>query len=127
MTEIPENLRYTKEHEWARLEGNKVVVGITDFAQSELTDIVYVEMTKAGEHVDKGEEVAIVESVKAVSEILSPVSGRIVEYNTALEGSPELINKDPYGDGWIVTMEMDDPGEFESLLSAKDYEGILEE
>ena len=127
MTEIPEDLRYTKNHEWARLEGGRVVVGITDFAQSELTDIVYVEMTRAGEHVDAGDEIAVVESVKAVSEIYAPLAGRIVEYNTVLEGSPETINKAPYGDGWIAVIELDGPAELENLMSAKDYAGILEE
>ncbi|MFQ5909474.1 MAG: glycine cleavage system protein GcvH [Thermoplasmata archaeon] len=127
MTEIPKDLRYTKNHEWARLEANRVVVGITDFAQSELTDIVYVEMARAGAHVDVGDEIAVVESVKAVSEIFAPLGGKIVEYNTALEGSPETINKDPYGGGWIAMLEPDDPGELENLMSAKDYAGILEE
>jgi glycine cleavage system H protein len=127
MTEIPEDLRYTNNHEWARLDGKRVVVGITDFAQSELTDIVYVEMTRAGEHVDAGDEIAVVESVKAVSEIYAPLGGKIVEYNTMLEDSPETINKEPYRNGWIAALEVDDPGEFESLMSPKYYEGILEE
>lgn len=127
MAEIPKDLRYTKNHEWARLEGTRVVVGITDFAQSELTDIVYVEMTRAGEHVDAGDEIAVVESVKAVSEIYAPLAGRIVEYNTVLEESPETINKAPYGDGWIAVIELDGPAELENLMSAKDYAEILEE
>jgi glycine cleavage system H protein len=127
MAEIPEDLRYTKNHEWARLDGNKVVVGITDYAQGELTDIVYVEMTRAGDHVDAGDEIAVVESVKAVSEIYAPLSGKIIEYNTALEDAPETINKDPYGDGWIAAFEVDDADSFKNLMSAEDYAGILED
>ncbi|MFQ6107538.1 MAG: glycine cleavage system protein GcvH [Thermoplasmata archaeon] len=127
MTGIPEDLRYTKKHEWARLEGNRIVVGITDFAQSELTDIVYVEMPREEEHVDAGDEIAVVESVKAVSEIYAPLAGNVVEYNTALEERPETINKDPYGDGWIAVIEVDNPDEFGNLLSAEDYARILEE
>ena len=127
MTEIPEDLRYTKSHEWARLAGGNCIIGITDFAQSELTDIVYVEMARAGDHVDVGDEIAVVESVKAVSEIYASLSGKVVEYNTELEESPETINEDPYGDGWIAVIEMDNPDDYEGLLSAKEYEGILEE
>lgn len=127
MTEIPEELRYTKNHEWARLDGNKAVVGITDFAQSELTDIVYVEMTRAGQHVAAGDEIAVVESVKAVSEIYAPIGGKMLEYNTTLEDNPETINKDPYGEGWIAIIEADDANEFEKLMSARDYAGTLEE
>ena len=127
MSQVPEDLKYTEEHEWVRvLDGNRVEVGITDFAQSELSDIVYVELPEVGREVRKGEAVATLEAVKTVAEVYSPVSGKVVEVNTALEEAPERINQDPYGEGWIFRMEITDPGELESLLSPEQYRELIE-
>ena len=121
MTNVPESLRYTKDHEWAKIEGNRVRVGITDHAQSELTDVVYVELPPAGKAVKQGDVLGTVESVKAVSEIYAPVSGQVIDVNAALEESPEAVNKDPYGNGWIVVLELSDPGELGGLMDAAAY------
>jgi len=125
--EVPEDLRYTKEHEWVRHEGNAVTIGISDYAQSELGDIVFVELPEPAAELSQSEEMGVVESVKAASDFYAPVSGKVVERNDALSDSPELINKDPYGDGWIVKIEISDEHELHGLLSAAEYEGILEE
>ena len=119
--EIREDLKYTETHEWLKVEGNKAKVGITDHAQSELTDIVFVELPAAGKKIKKGEELCIVESVKSVSEIYSPVSGKILEVNKKLEDAPEIVNKDPYDDGWLVEMEIADNKELDKLLDAESY------
>ncbi len=121
MSEVPESLRYTKDHEWAQLEGKRARVGITDHAQHELTDVVYVELPPVGKVVKWGEEVGVVESVKAASEIYAPFSGKVVEVNKALEDHPELVNQKPYADGWIVVLEVADPGESSSLMDAATY------
>lgn len=119
---IPESLRYTKEHEWVKDEGDGTVrVGITDYAQNQLGDVVFVELPQEGAEVSAGDSFAVVESVKAVSDIYAPVSGRIVAVNDSLEDQPELINEDPYGKGWIAVIEMRDPSELEQTLSADDY------
>ncbi len=124
---IPEDLKYTEEHEWVRvLDGNRVEVGITDFAQAELSDIVYVELPEAGREVRRGEAVATLEAVKTVAEVYSPLSGRVVEVNTALEEAPERINQDPYGEGWIFRMEITHPEELENLLTPEQYRKIVE-
>ena len=121
MSNIPENLRYTKDHEWVRLEGPRATVGITDHAQSELTDVVYVELPQVGKAVKAGDILGTVESVKAVSEIFAPVGGKVVEVNKALADVPEVVNKDPYGKGWMVVVEVADPGEVQRLMDAGAY------
>jgi len=121
---IPEELQYTKSHEWVRTEGDIATVGITDYAQEELGDIVYVELPEEGATFEAGDSFGTVESVKAVSDIYAPVGGEVVEVNEALNDSPEKINEDPYGDGWIIKLRISDEGD---LLSASDYEQLLEE
>ena len=121
MSNIPGNLRYTKDHEWARLEGRRATVGITDHAQSELTDVVYVELPQPGKVVKTGDVLGTVESVKAVSEIFAPVGGKVVDANKALADTPEVVNKDPYGKGWMVVLEVADPGEIQRLMDAAAY------
>ena len=118
---VPAELKYSEEHEWARVEGNRVVIGITDFAQSELGDIVFVELPSAGDTIAFGEPFGSVESVKTVSELYSPVTGKVVEINGALEDAPENVNKSPYGDGWMIVVEMSDAAEADKLWSADKY------
>ncbi len=127
MSDIPEDLRYTEEHEWVRLEGDEVVVGITDHAQDALTDIVYVELPEVGTSVSAGDGFGSVESVKSVSEIFAPLSGELSAVNEALEDAPELINDDPYGTGWIVRMRLKDNRVFSDLLDAAGYRALLGE
>lgn len=123
---LPENLKYTKEHEWVRVEGNVAYVGITDFAQGELGDIVFVEIETEGEKLDKGETFGTVEAVKTVSDLFMPVGGEVVEFNTELEDAPELINKDPYEKGWMIKIEMTDAAELDELMDAAAYQAMLE-
>jgi glycine cleavage system H protein len=118
---IPKNLKYAKTHEWVRIDGNAAVVGITDHAQEELTDIVYVELPSVGAQVEATKESAVVESVKAASDIYSPVSGEIEAVNEELSSAPELVNDDPYGKGWLFKVKMSDPAELDELLSPDDY------
>ena len=119
----PNDRRYTKEHEWAKNDGgNTVTMGITDHAQELLTDVVYVELPAVGRKVKKMQPFAVVESVKSVSDIFAPVSGEVLEVNQALEATPELINKDAFGEGWIAKIKMDDPSELGSLMTAEEYE-----
>ena len=122
----PEDLKYTKEHEWARREGNAVRVGITHYAQDALGDIVYIDLPGPGTQVASGQAFGEVESTKSVSDIYSPVTGSITERNAQLEDSPELVNQDPYGDGWMVVIEPTNPGELDGLLSAADYQAFIE-
>ncbi|MEN9445501.1 MAG: glycine cleavage system protein [Bacteroidota bacterium] len=122
---IPAELKYTKDHEWVRVEGNIAIVGITDFAQSELGDIVYVEVETEGEELAKEEIFGTVEAVKTVSDLYLPVSGKIVEFNTALEANPESVNSNPYGDGWMIKIEMSDASEVDGLLSADEYQNLI--
>ena len=122
---IPAELKYTKDHEWVRVEGNIAIVGITDFAQSELGDIVYVEVETEGEELAKEEIFGTGEAVKTVSDLYLPVSGKIVEFNTALEANPESVNANPYGDGWMIKIEMSDASEVEELLSADEYQNLI--
>ncbi|CUS81277.1 glycine cleavage system H protein [Candidatus Kryptobacter tengchongensis] len=123
---FPENLKYTKEHEWIRVEDNSIgVVGITDYAQSELGDIVYVELPQIGKVVKQLESFGTIEAVKAVSDLFSPVSGEIIEVNEKLKDSPDLINKDPYGEGWIIKIKIKDLNELNNLLSAEDYRKLI--
>ncbi len=121
----PENLRYTKEHEWVRVEGDVGVIGITDHAQHELGDIVYVDLPKVGASVELGKSLGSVESVKAVSDIYSPVSGEVVEVNEALGQSPEKLNQDPHGAAWLVKVRMRAPDQLKTLLSAADYQAYV--
>ena len=121
MSEVPAHLHYTKDHEWAKIEGTRARVGITDHAQHELTDVVYVELPAVGKIVKRGEEIGVVESVKAASEVYAPVSGKIVEVNRVLEDKPELVNQQPYGDGWIVVLEVSDPAEARGLMDPATY------
>jgi glycine cleavage system H protein len=125
--EFPEELRYTKEHEWARAEGTRVRVGITDFAQDSLGDIVYVDLPEAGAVVQADQPFGEVESTKSVSDVFSPLSGTIVERNPLIEDRPELLNEQPYGDGWLVVIEPADPDAVASLLDANTYRAFVEE
>ncbi len=124
---VSKECRYTDKHEWARKDGDVIVMGISDHAQTELGDIVYVEMPQQGTTVSKGAQVASIESVKAVSEIYAPVSGTIEEVNGELEGSPEVINASPYGDGWICRITPEDPSQIDDLMPPDEYEKFLEE
>ena len=125
MSMYPEQLRYTKEHEWVGLEGDIATVGITDHAQEELGDIVYVELPKPGAQVEKGKTLGSVESVKAVSDIYSPVSGEVVEANEKLAEAPEKINQDPHGEAWLVKIRVTAPGDVSDLLGATEYESYI--
>jgi len=125
---VPQELKYTKEHEWIKvLDGNLALIGITDFAQQELSDVVYVELPPVGKKVNKGDEVASVEAVKTVASVYSPVSGTVVEVNEKLKDDPALINKDPYGDGWICKIEMENPEELNECLTADEYKKLIAE
>jgi glycine cleavage system H protein len=125
---VPKDRYYTKEHEWVLIEGeNRAKVGITDYAQSELGDIVYVELPELGLEVEPGDTLANIESVKSVAPVYAPVSGKVVDINSELENSPELINEYPYEDGWICVIEMTDPSEVEDLLSAEEYAEYIKE
>ncbi|MBT9253646.1 MAG: glycine cleavage system protein GcvH [Brockia lithotrophica] len=119
--EFPAELKYSTEHEWVRVEGNLARVGITDYAQSELGDVVYVDLPEVGTEIQKGSVFGSVESVKAVSDLYAPVSGRVVEVNESLKDAPERINSSPYGDGWMIVVEMRDPAELAELLDADAY------
>lgn len=125
--EFPEELRYTDEHEWARVEGARVRVGITDFAQDALGDVVYVDLPDIGATVEAAQPFGEVESTKSVSDIFSPVAGRIVERNQLLDDRPELVNEQPYGEGWLVVLEPDDPAAVEGLLDAQAYRAFVDE
>jgi len=121
LSNIPEALRYTKDHEWAKMEDGRARIGITDHAQQELTDVVFVELPRVGKVVKQGEPMGVVESVKAVSEIFAPLSGTVVEVNKVLEDRPEIVNKDPYGEGWIVVLQTADASEPNGLMDAAGY------
>lgn len=122
---FPSDLRYTKDHEWIRASGNEAIVGITDFAQRELGDIVYVEVETIGKKLDAGSVFGTVEAVKTVSDLFLPLSGTVVELNAALANSPDLVNSDPYGEGWMVKMTMSNPADIETLMDAKAYEQMV--
>ena len=122
---IPQELRYTKDHEWARLEGDVVYVGITDYAQGELGEIVYVDVTTEGENLSAEEVFGSIEAVKTVSDLLLPIEGEILEVNSELEDSPELVNSDPYGKGWLVKIKPANTDDVEGLLSADDYKALI--
>ena len=122
---IPAELKYTKDHEWLKIEGDIATVGITDFAQSELGDIVYVEIETEGETLDKEEVFGSVEAVKTVSDLFMPISGEIIEFNEEIEGTPEAVNEDAYGKGWMVKIKMSDTSELDHLLSAEAYQALI--
>ncbi|MFO7978627.1 MAG: glycine cleavage system protein GcvH [Bacteroidales bacterium] len=124
---FPDNLKYTKDHEWLRVEGDTAVIGITEFAQKELGDIVYIEVGTVGEELDIEETFGTIEAVKTVSDMFMPVSGEILEFNEQLESSPDTVNKDPYQEGWIVKVKMSDPSEVDSLLSVEEYKELVGE
>jgi len=122
---IPTNLKYTKDHEWVSVEGDVATVGITDFAQKELGDIVYVEVETLDQTLNKDEVFGTVEAVKTVSDLFLPLSGEIIEFNDSLESDPEKVNSDPYGDGWMVKVKISDASEIEALLSSEDYKALI--
>lgn len=122
---FPADLHYTKDHEWIKLDGNIATIGITDFAQKELGDIVFVEVETVGKSLGAGDVFGTVEAVKTVSDLFLPVSGTITELNPALNNSPELVNNDPYGEGWMIKMKVDNPADVENLMSAQAYESIV--
>jgi glycine cleavage system H protein len=122
---FPENVKYSNDHEWIRIEGDMAFVGISDYAQSELGEIVYVDVTTVGETLEAGEVFGSIEAVKTVSDLMMPVSGKILELNADLDATPELVNSDPYGKGWIVKIEITRPDEIDSLLSADQYKQLL--
>lgn len=123
---IPAGLKYTQDHEWVRVEGDVVFIGVTDFAQGELGDVVFVEIETEGEHLRKGDTFGTVEAVKTVSDLFMPVGGQVIEVNQALADEPELINKDPYNAGWMIKIILADPSELDELLSADDYQKMIE-
>ena len=122
----PDDLRYTEEHEWIRADGGRITVGITDYAQDALGDVVYVDVPANGTRVEKGQPFGEVESTKSVSDLYAPITGAIVERNESLESNPELVNSDPYGEGWMVVIEADDPSDAESLLSPQAYTELID-
>ncbi len=122
---IPQELKYTKDHEWVRVEGDHIVIGVTDFAQKELGDIVYVDVDSEGDTVEKDEVFGSVEAVKTVSDLFMPITGEVVEFNEALEDAPEVVNNDPYGDGWMIKVAISDAKELESLLTAEQYKDLV--
>ncbi len=122
---FPEGLLYTDTHEWVKNEGNQVTVGLTDYAQSQLKDIVYVELPELGSNFKRGESIGVVESVKTAADLFSPVSGKVTETNMTLKDSPQFVNEDPYGKGWILKMEPRDKGELKKLLTSEAYQGSL--
>ena len=122
---VPAELKYTKDHEWVRMDDDIAIVGITAFAQGELGDIVYVEIETVGESLDREEVFGSIEAVKTVSDLFMPLSGEILELNEALEGNPELVNSDPYGEGWMVKIKVSNPSELNELLGAEDYTGLV--
>ncbi len=125
MSNIPENLRYSKDHEWVAVDGDVATIGITDYAQHSLGDVVYIDMPRAGDKFSTHEAFGSVESVKAVSEIFTPVGGEVTEVNEGLNDTPEVVNSDPYGGGWMVKVKMDNPGEADAMLAAVEYEEYL--
>ncbi len=122
---IPEGLKYTKEHEWVKVEGNICTVGVTDYAQGELGDIIYIDVTTVGNNVSMGDAFGTIEAVKTVSDMYAPVSGKIAEFNSAVNDNPAIVNQDPYGAGWLVKIEISNMGDIDSLLSAEDYKKLV--
>lgn len=122
---FPSELKYTKDHEWVRVEGNEAYIGITDFAQRELGDIVYLDINTVGEEIEQEKEFGTVEAVKTVSDLFMPVTATVLEFNSALNDNPELVNSDPYGEGWMVKVTLSDAAQVETLLSADDYKALV--
>lgn len=122
---VPGNLKYTKDHEWIMVNGNEATIGVTDFAQHELGDIVFIEVETVGETLDQGEVFGTIEAVKTVSDMFMPVGGEIIEKNEDIDSAAELVNKDPYGKGWMIKIKITNPGELDSLLSAEDYKKLI--
>lgn len=122
---VPENLKYTKDHEWIRVEGEEAFIGVTDFAQGELGDIVFIEVETEGEELDKEEVFGTIEAVKTVSDMFMPIGGEVLEFNEKLEDAPDLVNTDPYGEGWIIKIKVADASELEDLLTAEQYQELL--
>ncbi len=122
---IPSDLHYTSDHEWIKINGNTALVGITDFAQGELGDIVFVEIETLGSHLEKGSTFGSIEAVKTVSDLFIPLSGKVLEINSKINASPEVINMDPYGAGWLIKMEVDDPAQVSDLMDAKAYASMI--
>lgn len=123
--QVPSDLKYTKDHEWIRVEGNQGVVGITDYAQKELGDIVFIEIETQGEKLKKEDVFGTIEAVKTVSDMFMPVSGTVLEINPKLESSPDLVNKDPFGEGWMIKVSIDDPSELDTLMDAEGYKKLI--
>lgn len=124
---VPGNLKYTKDHEWIMVNGNEAIIGVTDFAQHELGDIVFIEVETVGETLDQGEVFGTIEAVKTVSDMFMPVGGEILEKNEAIDSAAELVNKDPYGKGWMIKIKLSDPAELDALLSAEAYKKLIGE
>lgn len=122
---IPADLKYTKDHEWCKIDGNVVTIGVTDFAQSELGDIVFVEVETEGETLDKEEVFGTIEAVKTVSDLFMPIAGEVIEFNEEIEASPELVNDDPYGNGWMIKVKVSNPSDLDELLDADAYKEIV--
>ena len=122
---VPDDLKYTKEHEWVRLDGDEAMVGITDFAQGELGDVVFLEIETEGESLAAGDTFGTIEAVKTVSDLYMPMDGEVLEVNPALEDQPELVNSEPFGDGWMIRVKISDPSQLEELLSAEDYRALI--
>ncbi|GAV24499.1 glycine cleavage system protein H [Carboxydothermus islandicus] len=127
MSVVPKDLKYSREHEWIKVDGNIGVIGITDFAQKSLGDIVFIELPGVGDEISAGDSFGVVESVKAASDLYAPVSGKVVEVNEEVIESPQLVNEDPYGKGWMIKVEISNEAELDELLSPEDYEKLLEE
>ena len=127
MAEYPDSYRYTKEHEWISVDGDTGTVGITDHAQSELGDVVYLELPESGTHIEAGKPFGTIESVKAVSDLYAPLSGEVIEVHSELVDTLELVNTDPHGDAWMIRVRVDDPADLDSLLTASDYQAFLQE
>jgi len=122
---FPEELKYTKDHEWCKVDGDTVIIGVTDFAQSELGDIVFVEVETEGEELDHEEVFGSIEAVKTVSDLFMPIAGEVIEFNEELESNPELVNSDPYGEGWIIKVKMSDVSQLDELMSAAEYKEMI--
>jgi len=122
---IPANLKYTQEHEWIRVEGTTAYVGVTDFAQSELGEVVYLDVKTVNETLESGEMFGVIEAVKTLSDLFMPVSGKVLEFNSKLEQTPEIVNEDPYGEGWIIKIEMSDVSQLDNLLSDEAYQALI--